>query len=43
MKTLDAAQYTWEEAKELGFFKETALTEEEAEEAAYEESDGTEG
>ena len=39
MRKLDCTEVTWEEAKELGAFKETALTEEEAEEAAYEESD----
>ena len=39
MKKLDCTEVTWEEAKELGAFKETALTDEEAEEAAYEESD----
>lgn len=39
MKELDASEVTWKEARELGAFVETALTDEEAEVAAYEESD----
>lgn len=39
MKFIDADEVTWEEAKELGAFKETALTDEEAEEATYEQSE----
>lgn len=39
MKSLDCHEVTWEEARELGAFIETAMTVEDAEEAAYDESD----